>query len=108
MGGKGKKGISQIAKRQEKELKKAQQQKKTQVAEKKEQKPKTVLPSLEASLVDSIKKEIKNMPYISAWSISQKYSIPMGEAKRLLQLLEREGLIKYAYKHSRNPIFVAA
>jgi ribosomal protein S25 len=32
----------------------------------------------------------------------------MGEAKRLLQTLEKEGLIKYAYKHSRNPIFTAA
>jgi Ribosomal protein S25 len=107
MGGKGKKGISQIAKRQERELKKAQQ-KKAQVTEKKEQKPKMTLTSMETSLLDSLRKEIKSMPYISAWSISQKYGVPMGEAKRVLQMLEREGLIKYAYKHSRNPIFVAA
>ncbi|MDT7885862.1 MAG: hypothetical protein RQ968_00595 [Thermoproteota archaeon] len=108
MGGKGKKGISQIAKRQEKEMKKAQQQKKPHTVEKKEQKTKIALTATETSILVSIRNEIKTMPYISAWSISSKYGITMGEAKRLLQTLEKEGLIKYAYKHSRNPIFTAA
>jgi ribosomal protein S25 len=108
MGGKGKKGISQIAKRQEKEMKKAQQQKKPHTVEKKEQKTKVTLTAAETTILDNIRNEIKTMPYVSSWSISSKYGITMGEAKRLLQILEKEGLIKYAYKHSRNPIFTAA
>jgi ribosomal protein S25 len=108
MGGKGKKGIAQIAKRQEREMRKAQQQKKPQTAEKKEQKTKVTLTVVDTAILNNIRNEIKTMPYISSWSISSKYGITMGEAKRLLQLLEKEGLIKYAYKHSRNPIFTAA
>ncbi|HLI46086.1 MAG TPA: hypothetical protein VKU94_02725 [Geobacterales bacterium] len=108
MGGKGKKGIAQLAKRQEKALKEsAQKQKKEQqrIAEKKERQSQAVI---NEQILESVKSEVKETPYLSPWVIASKYGIKMGEAKRILQSLEKEGVIKYAYKSSRNPIFVAA
>jgi|BEDMetMinimDraft_2_1075160.scaffolds.fasta_scaffold03673_6 Ribosomal protein S25 len=104
MGGKGKKGISQLAKRQEKAIKEASQRKeKPKIPEKKEtQRPISISSE---SILESIKKELKNFDYLSAWVVSSKYNITQGESKRILQRLESEGLIKPAYKISRNPIY---
>jgi len=108
MGGKGKKGISQLAKRQERALKQAAQKQKKEVPKTAERKEKQSTAIISPQLIESVKSEIKNNPYLSPWLISSKYNITMGEAKRILQSLEREGFVKYAYKSSRNPIFVAS
>jgi len=104
MGGKGKKGISTLAKRQEREQKKLAQQKK-EVKKPVEKKEKTEVYIISKETLEAIKKEILNSNYSSAWSIASKFGIKIGEAKRILASFAKEGIIKYAYKSSRNPIF---
>jgi len=103
MGGKGKKSITILAKRQEREQKLAQQKK--EVKKPVEKKEKTEISIISKETLEAIKKEILNSNYSSAWSIASKFGIKMGEAKRILASFAKEGIIKYAYKSSRNPIF---
>jgi len=108
MGGKGKKGIAQIAKRQERALREAAQKQKKEAQKAAEKKEKQTTAIINEQILNSLKSEIKEAKYLSAWTVASKYNIKMGEAKRILQSLEKEGLLRYAYKSSRNPIFVAA
>lgn len=104
MGGKGKKGISQIAKRQEKAMKEAQKKEKPKVPEKKE--TQRTFPIADLSIFENVKKDLKSFDYLSSWVLSSKYGITQGESKRILQRLESEGLIKAAFRTARNPIFM--
>ncbi len=108
MGGKGKKGIAQIAKRQEKALKEAAQKQKKEAQKVIEKKEKQALGIMSHQILNSIKNEIRSSPYLSAWIIASKFGIPLGEAKRILLAFEKEGVVRCVYRSSRNPIFVAA
>ncbi len=108
MGGKGKKGIAQIAKRQERALREAAQKQKKETQKPVEKKEKQTLGLIDQHILNSIKNEISSSPYLSAWSIASKFGITMGEAKRILLSFEKEGLVKLIYRSSRNPIFIAA
>jgi Ribosomal protein S25 len=103
MGGKGKKGISQLAKRQEKAMKEAQKKERPKTPEKKE--AQRTIPVADLSILENIKKDLKSFEYLSSWVVSSRYNVTQGESKRILQRLESEGLIKSAFKSSRNPIY---
>jgi len=60
-------------------------------------------PDLTSELVSKVEREIRKSedPYITPFTISQKYGIKVSSAKRILKLLEEKGLIQLV-SHTRR------
>lgn len=56
-------------------------------------------------VIEDVKRSINSFKYLTPWVISNKYEINMGDAKRILKILELEGLIELVYPDNRNPIY---
>ena len=65
-------------------------------------------PRLSEELLRKAAKEVVKMKYITPYMASEKFGVPISTAKRLLRLLEAEGLIKLYSPGRRSPIYVPA
>lgn len=101
MGTKGGKPLSTIEKRQARVDKK--EEKKPLI---KEERKETKLPIVDQSLVRKVAEDVKSQPFITTFSIVQKYGVRYGVAKRILKALESQKLVNTVLKTRRITIVI--
>lgn len=57
-------------------------------------------------LLDAARRELSRERWITPYKASQKLGIKISLAKRVLRILEEEGLIELKNKNRRSPIYV--
>lgn len=65
-------------------------------------------PALSEELVRKVAKDVAGMKYITPYLVAEKHGIPISTARRVLKLLEAEGLVKLLSPGRRTPIYVPA
>jgi|GEM_PF-2244639 len=63
--------------------------------------------SVPAELLKRAEKEVKNMDYITPFSLAQKLSISMSTSRKLLKMLEQSKAVEAVSKNRRSPVFIA-
>jgi len=104
LGGKKKKTIKAMEKESLRRKREKVEEKKKK--ESKEIKKSTVPASIDISVIENIKKDLKSMSYLTPFSIYSKYGLKIGDAKRILKMLCSEGIIKHVSGNARIQIYV--
>jgi len=60
---------------------------------------------LNKEVLEDLRKNVKQYKYLTPWVVKEKYDIKMGDAKRILKILELEGDIELVHSDNRNPIY---
>ncbi len=107
MGGKKKPTLKQLEKQLKlKKLKAEGKKPKKPVVKEKERKIGGLLISEE--IISSIRKEALRAKVITPYTIASKYQLRMSIAKRILKMLEKEGVVKLVSRSRRTYIYTGA
>jgi len=63
---------------------------------------------VDSKLLERAKKEVPKMKYVTPYRLSKRYDITFSMAKKILRILESEGLIVRYSGTRRTPIYVPA
>ena len=55
--------------------------------------------------LERLRKELKQFKYLTPWVVKERYEVKMGDAKRMLKILELEGHLEVVHHDNRNPIY---
>ncbi|RLF20176.1 MAG: hypothetical protein DRN15_01125 [Thermoprotei archaeon] len=106
MGGRKKLTLKQMEKQQRLRMQKEQRMKAKAKVKVEERKEAQIL--ISRDVLEAIRKEVLRSPCITPASIATKYGLKVSTAKKVLRLLESEGLIKPVDKSHRILIYMGA
>ncbi|BFH73421.1 30S ribosomal protein S25e [Sulfurisphaera javensis] len=108
MGGASKKPISTVEKRMKKmaEEQQKKQQKRAPTKTGKELTSKNVI--VDNETLKKVQEELKKEIIVTPYTLSSKLNVTISVAKKILEELERQGVVKIGTKDRRTVVYVAA
>lgn len=62
--------------------------------------------SVPQELLEKARRELRRERYLTPWTVSQKYSVSLSTARKLLRMLEEEGVIVRFSGSRRSPVYL--
>ncbi|BAB65352.1 MULTISPECIES: 30S ribosomal protein S25e [Sulfurisphaera] len=108
MGGASKKPISTVEKRMKKmaEEQQKKQQKRATTKTGKELTSKNVV--IDNETLKKVQEELKKETIVTPYTLSTKLNVTISVAKKILEELERQGVVKIGTKDRRTAVYIAA
>ncbi|PMP61151.1 MAG: 30S ribosomal protein S25e [Caldisphaera sp.] len=75
-------------------------------AKAKEEKKQVNAFDLSLELINRVKKDLPKMNYVTPYKLTNSYNIAFSTARRLLNELEKEGILVLYSSSKRNPIYI--